>query len=240
MNLIGDMSSQALRVPGLEHIPLVIAVNPRALRMRVRIDAARRRVVATTPSLRLRTKLDQFLHEQRGFIERHWHMLGAPKPFCDGAELTLFGAPLRLVHEPSRSRVMRVQDTLIIGGEAAAMSDRSRRFLRGEAKRFFEERSHALAGMAGRQVGAVRIGDAGSRWGSCSARGVLSYSWRLALAPLRVAEYVAAHEVAHLVHLNHSTAFWAENARLLGEDPLPHRRWLRREGAGLFAWGASA
>jgi hypothetical protein len=93
----------------------------------------------------------------------------------------------------------------------------------------------------------VAIGDAKGRWGSCRpARppgraskgdaGSIRYSWRLVLAPFEVADYVAAHECAHLNEANHGPKFWAEVRRLMG-DPRPHRAWLRTHGAELHRFG---
>ena len=66
---------------------------------------------------------------------------------------------------------------------------------------------------------------------------MIRYSWRLALAPLSVADYVAAHECAHLRELNHGPRFWALVHDLVG-DPAPQRAWLREHGARLHAVGA--
>ena len=76
-----------------------------------------------------------------------------------------------------------------------------------------------------------------SRWGSCSAAGAIRYSWRLILAPEFVRRATVAHEVAHLVHLNHGPDFHALVERLLGADPRPARAWLKREGAALHRIG---
>ncbi len=83
----------------------------------------------------------------------------------------------------------------------------------------------------------VSIVDTRSRWGSCSPHNrSIRYSWRVIMAPPAVADYLAAHEVAHLVHADHSPAYWAVVARLVG-DHRPHRRWLRDHGAALHAVG---
>jgi predicted metal-dependent hydrolase len=87
----------------------------------------------------------------------------------------------------------------------------------------------------GRRYTRLTLRDTRSRWGSCSATGALSYSWRLILAPPRVLDYVAAHEVAHLAQMNHSPAFWAEVARLMPDYESP-RAWLRREGSALHRY----
>ena len=92
---------------------------------------------------------------------------------------------------------------------------------------------HAAA--LGRPSGGVRLGDARTRWGSCSPRGTLSFSWRLAMAPPAILDYVAAHEVAHLAEMNHSPRFWAVVARLM-PDYARRRKWLKTEGRALHRY----
>jgi predicted metal-dependent hydrolase len=92
---------------------------------------------------------------------------------------------------------------------------------------------HALR--AGREAGRLSLRDTRSRWGSCSCRGDIMLSWRLVMAPPAILDYVAAHEAAHLVRMDHSRDFWRLVARL---DPGHEaaRGWLRREGASLHRW----
>ena len=83
----------------------------------------------------------------------------------------------------------------------------------------------------------VSIGDPKSRWGSCSPHNrSIRYSWRVIMAPPAVIDYLAAHEVAHLVHADHSPAYWSVVQRLVG-DHRPHRKWLRDNGPALHAVG---
>ncbi|MDP6305656.1 MAG: M48 family metallopeptidase, partial [Alphaproteobacteria bacterium] len=88
----------------------------------------------------------------------------------------------------------------------------------------------------GRRVKRIGLRDPRTRWGSCSAQGGLSFSWRLVLAPVPVLEYVVAHETAHLVEHNHSPAFWGVVEKLVG-DPSKQRQWLRRFGPELHRYG---
>lgn len=83
----------------------------------------------------------------------------------------------------------------------------------------------------------ITLRDTRSRWGSCTARGTLNFSWRLILAPSFVLDYLAAHEVAHLVHLDHSPAFWAVVRRLFS-DIETAEAWLKQHGASLHRYGA--
>ncbi len=94
-------------------------------------------------------------------------------------------------------------------------------------------RRHSSA--VGREFQQLTLKDTRSRWGSCSAEGNLMFSWRLILAPPGVLDYVVAHEVAHLRHMDHSRAFWNVVRKICPEYQAP-RNWLRREGAGLHRY----
>ena len=109
-------------------------------------------------------------------------------------------------------------------------------FFKREARRDLEAAvaRHTVAlGLPARGVG---LRDPVSRWGSCSATGSLNFSWRLVMAPPFVLDYLAAHEVAHLVHLDHSPRFWALT-RSLSSDVDRAEAWLTRQGAQLHKYG---
>ena len=107
--------------------------------------------------------------------------------------------------------------------------------LKVRARDRLQPAARAYARKLGRRINAISLRDTTSRWGSCSSRGNLSFSWRLAMAPVEVQDYVAAHEAAHLVEMNHSDRYWATLAGIMPEYEL-HRCWLKREGRGLHAY----
>jgi predicted metal-dependent hydrolase len=117
------------------------------------------------------------------------------------------------------------------------------RVLKREALAGFREMSRRHCEALGAPLPTVSVTDTRSRWGSCTpgragAPPSVRYVWRLALAPSPVADYVAAHECAHILEPHHGPAFWARVRELVG-DPAPHREWLRREGPRLHALGAA-
>jgi hypothetical protein len=99
------------------------------------------------------------------------------------------------------------------------------------------ERVAVHAATLGASYSRLTVKDTKSRWGSCTAGGALAFSWRVILAPPAVLDYLAAHEVAHLIEMNHSPRFWAL-VRQCQPDYAKHRTWLRRFGAHLHAYGA--
>jgi predicted metal-dependent hydrolase len=119
---------------------------------------------------------------------------------------------------------------------AGAARRRRCRLLKREAKSDLEKASKQAALALGVSIKRVSIRDQSSRWGSCSTTGVLSYSWRLILAPSYVLDYLAAHEAAHLIEMNHSRAFWRLVDRIC-----PHmsraKAWLDAHGTGLHRYG---
>jgi predicted metal-dependent hydrolase len=104
--------------------------------------------------------------------------------------------------------------------------------MREQARERIEDRLQALSGEHGFAYGRIFIRDQRTRWGSCSRRGNLSFSWRLVMAPPYVLEYVVAHELAHLRVWNHNRRFWVLLQGLVG-DPEPARAWLRHHGGSL-------
>jgi len=176
--------------------------------------------------------------EKRGWIEGALAVLPKPQPIVPGAAIPLEGQPVRIDWQPSGSRtVKRDDDRLIVGGPEEAIAARVLRWLRREAGVRLDGETRDFAARAGVTVGRVGVGDPRSRWGSCTPCGDIRYSWRLILAPPEVREATVAHEVAHRLHMDHSPAFHAAVARLLGREPKAERHWLRTHGSGLYWLG---
>ena len=155
-----------------------------------------------------------------------------------GAVIPFLGSPYRVEWRPGQPRrVERTQGRLLVGGPGENLEGRVIRWLKAQALERLRAETEEFAAKARVSVGKVGIGDPVSRWGSCSSSRTIRYSWRLILAPEFVRRATVAHEVAHLVHLDHSARFHALVEALLGEDPRPARSWLRREGASLHQVG---
>lgn len=148
-----------------------------------------------------------------------------------GQSLPFRGRPVLL--EPTSERRVRLDgDRLLAPADPERLAPRLVAFFKTQARDALAEASDRHAARLGRGYGRITLRDTRSRWGSCSARGDLMYSWRLIMAPPEVLDYVAAHEVAHLQQMDHSPAFWEIVARLF-PDHAPARRWLRTEGTAL-------
>ena len=155
------------------------------------------------------------------------------KLVAEGARLPIAGQDVLLRAMPLRT--VRLEGDVLYVPSRAAMGATVQAWLKHHAHVALREAVDRFAAKLGRQPRALALRDTKSRWGSCTHDGRLMFSWRLAMAPPLVLDYVAAHEVAHLAHMDHSDRFWAEVERLM-PGHAPHRAWLRAHGAELQAW----
>lgn len=150
-----------------------------------------------------------------------------------GAMMPVAGAPLMLTAADVRVAAVSEGALLLPTGRPAGAVAQA--FLKHRAMQALRAACDRHAATLGHGYRALVLRDTRSRWGSCTSDGRLMFSWRLAMAPPAVLDYVAAHEVAHLRHMDHSPRFWATVTELM-PDHAPHRAWLRRHGADLMAW----
>jgi len=219
--------------------PLTIRISPRARRLSLRVDATQRAIELVLPRRAAIEAAYSFVAAHRGWIAARVAALPPVLSLGDGATIPLFGVPhrIRRVPDPAAAPVTIADGEIRVRGEPAHVPRRVRDHLIAIAKRDFSARARALAARLGKSVTRVGVRDPKSRWGSCTSRGALSFSWRLVFAPEAVIEYVVAHEVAHLVEMNHSPRFWRVVASLV-PDSAPPRAWLRRHRLELLAYGA--
>jgi len=213
-----------------------------ARRYTLRIQAATREVVLTMPPRGSLKEAKDFANKHSGWIAARLGRLAEAVPFRDATEIPLRGVSHRIVHRnQARGGVWldvdaRGKRLICVAGDRPHLARRVGDFLRREAKRDLEAASRKYAERLGVTLKRVCVRDQTSRWGSCSTTGVLSFSWRLILAPPYVLDYLAAHEVAHLVEMNHSPRFW----RLVGRVcPAIERAkvWLDVHGTDLHRYG---
>jgi predicted metal-dependent hydrolase len=220
-------------------LPVTFVRSRRARRVSLRVDPMGRRIVLTAPLRMPRDVALQFARTQAGWIAARLRRLPSPRPFADGAEVPLFGEPHRIRHRgDARGTVWREGAEIHVAGRPEHLPRRLRDWLAGELRRRLVPLVHAKAARVERPVKRITLRDGRSRWGSCGPDGSLSFSWRLVFAPPEVLDYLVAHEVAHLVHLNHGPRFWAL-ARRLTDGPLePPHAWLKKNGEILLQYGA--
>jgi predicted metal-dependent hydrolase len=180
-----------------------------------------------------------FLVRHEGWLIARLAQLPASQPFADGAAVPILGVPhvIRGDALQLRGLVSRAEGVVTVPGAPDHLRRKLTDFLKKEAKREIETRANAKAAAIGKRIAGLSLRDTRSRWGSCSTRGRLAFSWRLILAPEWVLDYVVAHEVAHLKEMNHGPRFWTLCAGLTDADPKAARAWLRQNGSALHAYG---
>lgn len=223
-----------------------LKVHRGARRVSLRLDRARREIVATAPSPRRLAEAARFARDRAAWIAERMADLPQPQTLRPGQVLEVFGAPVRLDAASGRARWHEATETdparITAMGEGEGFARAVILVLKKRALAVLTERTALHAAALGAAMPKVAVMDAKARWGSCKPGfggqpASIRYSWRLALAPFAVADYVAAHECAHLLELNHGPRFWAHVASLVDKVPT-HRAWLRREGGRLHAFGA--
>jgi len=208
--------------------------NAQAKRLILRIDQTTGEIKLTLPKHVGRRAAERFLQKQTAWIMSERLALAPPRPLGHQSMMPFHGEAHQIVFtDIAPRRVARESGKILVGGPADLAPKRLENWLRREAKNILTERSAAHAATLDVRYNRVSIGDMRSRWGSCSSRGTLRYSWRLLMAPYDVLDYVAAHEVAHLLEMNHSDRFWGHVARCVPEHK-ERRQWLKSEGNILF------
>ena len=215
-----------------------IRVSPRARRIALRIDAAERKVELVLPPGVPTSHGLRFLAAKQGWIAARLAALPQPVRFAEGVIVPVFGIPHRIRREddPAAPPVAIRDGEIRVRGDHTHLERRVRDRLVAMARAEFADRAHRLAARIGCKLARVGVRDTKSRWGSCSGRGNLSFSWRLVFAPEQVIDYVVAHEVAHLAEMNHGPRFW-RLVESLSPDSAAARAWLKRHRSRLFSYG---
>lgn len=223
----------AIEIDG-RRIPYTIRRSRRARWMRAEFAPD---LVVVLPEKTDAARIDDFLRRHRRWLQRSLKRTARlaewPRaPLTHASLVPFLGASLRLDLNLGPERVGRLGDALIVHvprRTPAAVRRALRSWYAAEALRELGGRARALAARLGLAVSKVAVRDQKRRWGSCSASGALSFNWRLLLMPEAVADYLVAHEVAHLAEPNHGPRFWAKVAEAC-PSWREQERWLKRLG----------
>lgn len=225
------MDGRIITVDG--DIAVALRRNARARRMTLRVSRVDGGVVLTLPPRVTDAEGAAFAASRAGWLRQARAAMPAGQVAAFGAALPVEGVPLALTPAPVRSA--RVEGGALLLPQTRAPGPVAEAWLKHLARDRLAASCDRHAAALGRGFAAITLRDTRSRWGSCTSDGRLMFSWRLAMAPPEVLDYVAAHEVAHLAHMDHSPRFWGAVERLL-PGYAAHRAWLRRHGGGLMAW----
>lgn len=221
-------------LPGSPPVEIVLKRSARARRFSLRVSRLDGRVTLSLPARAREAEAMAFARAQEGWLRETLAGMPTREGVGIGSVIPVEGRLLRLA--PGTGRGVRMEgEALLIPGDPAQAGVRAGAFLKALARDRLVAASDRHAAVIGRRVARVTLRDTRSRWGSCAADGALMYSWRLVMAPPAVLDYVAAHEVAHLVEMNHSDRFWAVVERLYPGWQV-QRKWLHAEGQALHGF----
>ncbi len=216
--------------------------SKRARRVALRLDPVQRVVNLVIPEKMSEVRAFKFAQAHEEWVRETLAKLPAPTPFRNGAEFSIFGDPVTLRITPSpeskRTRIEQYDDSIDVFTNLDDPSNRIKSHLKRLSKIGLADIAQDKASEIHKTIRSVSVRDTKSRWGSCSHSGDLSFSWRLIFAPYIAADYVVAHEVAHLIHMNHSRAFW-DLCEALCIDYKGGKSWMKENGNSLMRFGAS-
>ena len=229
----GSTPSDVHILPGDPPVEVVLRRNARAKRFSLRVSRADGRVSLSLPTWAPEAEALAFLRAREDWVRGHLDRAPDVQRAQIGAELPVDGVPRSIV--AGGGRAARLIDGRIQVPEGPRQGPRIKALLQQMARDRLTKSVAHHADTLGRAPGKMTLRDPRSRWGSCSSKGDLMFSWRLVMAPPAVLDYVAAHEVAHLAEMNHSSRFW-RLCHQLSPDTDTHRAWMRANGADLLAW----
>lgn len=209
---------------GLRNITLRPKFNPKT-----EIHISKPWMVSTSAAIR-------FLESKQRWIECVFQKCPKKVKVQSGDKIEFLGQEVYLIHDSSirSNRFDAESATLYIGGDADMFERRVRDFIKAEFLKVLKESIRSVPSEFHPKRIALR--DTTSRWGSCSSTGTMSFSWRLAFAPLDVMRYVVMHELAHKKHMNHSSEFWMTVRELYGPGVERAKRWLAQHGSELHVY----
>lgn len=229
------MSDYVFLLSSGEEIPVVVSSRRgvRNITLRPRVHP-RREIYISKPWLVSNAAAIRFLESKQRWVEGVLGKCPTRMSVRPGDEIEFLGRRVLLIHDATMRANKLNNDRLIVGGDISMFERRVRDVIRNE----FLIAVKSIVRSVPREYWPSRIAmrDTTSRWGSCSSTGTMSFSWRLAFAPMDVMRYVVMHELAHRRHMNHSPEFWATVRELYGPGVERAKRWLAKNGAGLYQY----
>lgn len=210
-----------------------------ARRIGLRVDPARGNICLVVPKRGSERAAWKFADDNRAWIEQRLARMEKPVPFLDGTIVPVFGHDrrIRIVKTTGRTTsILLHDDELEVRTPREDPSTNIRRFLEQRLHDIILPLAREKAAAIKKEVVSIQLRDTRTRWGSCSSDGKMMLCWRLVFAPMFVIDYVVAHEVAHLKHMNHGNRFWAL-CEALSDDFQPGYKWLDVNGDRILKYG---
>ncbi|MDC0011933.1 M48 family metallopeptidase [Octadecabacter sp.] len=220
-----------LILDGNPPVEVLLRRSAQARRLSLRISRLDGRATLTLPTRVPEREGMAFVRERESWLRKHLSAIEPEMPVEIGATVLFEGADVPVIAGPVKRATLK-SGGLMVPDDPGKVGKRVAAFMKLRARDALADASDRYAAALGRPYNRISLRDTRSRWGSCSSAGDLMYSWRLIMAPRSVLEYVAAHEVAHLQHMDHSDRFWG-----VVNDLFPNhkacRKWLRDNGGAL-------
>ena len=218
----------------LPNIDVKLIRSARARQITLRVSSLDGKVSVTAPKHVSTPKIEKFLYQQESWVK--WKRSEVPKKLdvTIGSIIPYRGQMVKLVKYAGKN-ILLSDDKLLIPESKKCVGLITKEFLKQAARKHIEYEATNYSKKIGKSYTKLSLRDTRSRWGSCNGKKALMFSWRLVMAPPEVLSYVAAHEVAHLKHMNHSVQFWEEVMRLYGKH-YKARQWLREKGMSLHRY----
>ncbi len=222
-----------------ETVPVAVRRNPQARRLTLRIEPGSGALKMSAPPHVGDSEIKRFAERNRHWVRAKRARMPALNRPEDGAMIAYFGIEHRIVATGKLRGLVAVdtiagEPVLLVPGRSEHLCRRLADFMKARARHALAQQVERHSIVLGCRAAAIRITDTNSRWGSCSSRRTLSFSWRIIMAPPEILDYLAAHEVAHLLEMNHSDRFW-DLVKQLCPQMERHRAWLRAHGSKLHA-----
>lgn len=215
-------------------LEIILRRSARARRISLRVSSLDGRVTLTLPKGVPEHEALNFAQDKADWIRGHVERAAQPKRVTHGDKIPFIGRDIMITPGSGR-RVTLSGHTLTVPGAPEQAAPRIKAWLKIQARESLIISVTKYSEKIGRKHGRITLRDTRSRWGSCNSRGDLMFSWRLVMAPHEVLDYVAAHEVAHLIEMNHSPAFWNIVEKICPAYKT-HQRWLRTNGTALHSY----
>ena len=220
----------------IDGLQIEVVRNKRQKTLRLKIEAKTGKPQLSIPWICPIFMAKSFAQKHLIWIKKNVEQTPQKQSFIPGMKILFLGKELTLKHDPSSKRGTYVDENfLIVGGKIPFFHRRVKDFIKNQLKSYIWDKAQTLSQISGGKVKSVTIRDTFSRWGSCSSTGRLSFSWRLALAPLSVLDYVIVHEVAHLTHMDHSIFFW-QTVKKMYPETRQAQKWLKENGKFLHSF----
>ncbi|MBO9601929.1 MAG: M48 family metallopeptidase [Novosphingobium sp.] len=217
-------------------VPVAIRRHPTARRMTLRLAPDGSEVRLTLPRWGRTIEGLDFAASRRDWLEAQLLRVPEAAPPAAGGTVLYRGEELALLwQEKAKRRPVLTGEGLTAGGPHDGLPARIRRWLETEAEALLTDDLGGYCTLIARKAPPLRLSRAQRRWGSCATDGTIRINWRLIQAPDLVRRSVVAHEVAHLVHFDHSPAFHALLGELYEGDIRAANRWLKQHGRTLYS-----